>query len=277
MGGLAHQGDPVDQGSPDSVKYPFKSLDGRMTIRRDRTGKRTFDYSKDGVTTYGQYPDWLEEVRKTGGPQIARDMLRGPEAYLEMWERAIGIKDRGCVSGKRAFTARGLGRLRLGRGYKRTLKTAGQPLRRTRAWSYCVRGKGNSHASNTAVLTPHGRVALVASTAAGNTAHGVGVGSRLKRPAGAGHSAGGGGYISRKGNAVFVVRHGVVRMVGAASPSLLANPAKLRSYVKRVPRHGVKARPARVITGASSKVSPEDAIPLAEQQHGAQFAFVCGL
>jgi hypothetical protein len=277
MGGLAHQGDPVDQSSPDSVKYPFKSLDGRMTIRRDRTGKRTFDYAKDGVITYGQYPDWLEEVRKTGGPKIARDMLRGSEAYLEMWERAIGIKDRGCVSGKRAFTPRGLGRLRLGRGYKRTLETAGQPIRRTRAWSYCVRGKGNKHASNTAVLTPHGRVALVASTAAGNTAHGVGVGIRLKRPEGAARSARRGGYIARKGNAVFVVRGGVVRTVGVASPRLLADPAKLRSYVKRVPRHGVNARPSRVITTASSKVSPEDAVPLAQQQHGAQFAFVCGL
>ena len=81
----------------------------------------------------------------------------------------------------------------------------------------------------------------------------------------------------RKGSAVYVVRGGVVRMAGVASPSLLANPAKLRSFVKLVPRHGVKARPARTITTASSKVSPEDAIPLAEQQHGAQFAFVCGL
>ncbi len=277
LGGLAHQGDPVAESSPDSVKYPFKSLDGRMTIRPDRTGKRTFDYAKDGVATYGQYPDWLEEVRKAGGPKIARDMLRGPEAYLEMWERATGIKDRGCVSGKRGFTARGLGRLRLGAGYRQTLKRAGQPLRRTRAWSYCVRGKRNAGRSNTAVLTPRGRVALVASTAAGDAAHGVGVGSRIKRPSNAARSTGGQGYVVSEGNAVYVVRGGVVRMTGVASRSLLANPAKLRSYVKLVPRHGVKARPSHTITATSSKVAPEDAVPLAEQQHGAQFAFVCGL
>ncbi len=242
LGGLAHQGEPVGEDSPDSVKYPFKSLDGRMTIKRDRTGKRRFDYARDGVVTYGQYPDWLEEVRKTGGPKIARDMLHGSEAYLEMWERAVGIKDRGCVSPQAKFKPRGLGRLRLGAGFKQTLEHAGQPIRRTRAWSYCVRGKKNRHTSNTAVLTPRGRVALVASTAAGNTLHGVGVGTSVNKLGRAARSVGGGVYEAKHGNGVFAVRGGEVRTVGVATQSLAADPAKLASYLNRVPRRGVAPR-----------------------------------
>ncbi len=277
LGGLAHQGEPAGEGSPNSVTYPFKSLDGRMTIRPERSGKRTFNYAKEGVSTYGQYADWLEEVRKTGGPRIARDMLRGPEAYLEMWERADGITDRGCVSPTAAFTDRGLRRLRLGAGYKQTLKRAGQPIRRTRAWSYCVRGKRNRHTSNTVVLTPRGRVALVASTAAGNTVDGVGPGADANGLGKGVRSVGHGVFMARHGDAVFAVHGGRVKTVGVASSSLLASPSKLASYLHRVPRRGVAPRSPIVVTKASSKVSPEDAIPLAEQHGGQQFAFVCGL
>ena len=277
LGGLAHQGEPVGTGSPDSVTYPFKSLDGRMTIRPERSGKRTFNYATEGVSTYGQYPDWLEEVRKTGGPRIARDMLRGPEAYLEMWERADGIKDRGCTSPHARFSARGLGRLHLGAGYRKTLEKAGQPIRRTRAWSYCVRGKRNRHTSNTAVLTPGGKVALVASTAPGNELHGIGAGDSVKKLGRRARTSDHVIYVEEGRNGVYGVRHGVIRTVAVATPSLRAHPAKLISYLNRVPRRGVVPRSPVVVTKASSKVSPEDAIPLAEQHGSAQFAFVCGL
>jgi hypothetical protein len=279
LGGLAEQGAPVSQNSPNSVKYPFKSLDGRMTISRERTGQRTFDYAKDGVVHYGLYPDWLEEVRKTGGPKIKRDMLRGPEAYLQMWERASGIRDGGCKNAHRRFTAAGLGHLRLGADPKQTLESAGQPIRRTRAWSYCVHGKRNRHRSHTAVLTPRGRVALIASTAPGNRAKGIGPGAPARRLRGFAHPAGGGVFIAPLGRSVgvYAVRGGVIRTVGVTAPSLAGDPAKLRSYLAKVPRQGVTQRSSTVLTSASSRVSPENAVPLAEQHGSSQFAFVCGL
>ena len=90
LGGLAKQGAPGPEGAT-AVTYPFKSYDGRVTFDRQRTGERTFDYAKEGVAHYGLYPDWVEEVRKLGGPDIVRDMWRSSEAYLEMWERASGV------------------------------------------------------------------------------------------------------------------------------------------------------------------------------------------
>ena len=59
---------------------------------RQVTGQRTFDYNKEGVAHYGLYADWLADLRRTGGQQMAREMNRGAEAYLQMWERAEGVK-----------------------------------------------------------------------------------------------------------------------------------------------------------------------------------------
>jgi len=91
LGGLATQGAPVPADSPARVTYPFKSLDvsgdgrspahGRSHLRLlDRRGRP------------------LRAVRRLGRggpqarrPQIADDLLRGPEAYLQMWERADGV------------------------------------------------------------------------------------------------------------------------------------------------------------------------------------------
>src|SRR5581483_2724266 len=172
LGGLAEQGAPPDQNEP-QVSYPFRSLDGSVTLDRQRTGDRVFDYNKDGVAHYGLYADWTDEVRSLGGPQIADDLLNGAEAYLEMWERAVGVPQTRCLSGQGRFRARGLGPIHLGMGDQKLLRSAGQPLRRTRAWTYCVKGAGASSEKKkergregaAAVLTPSGRVALIASTA----------------------------------------------------------------------------------------------------------------
>lgn len=278
LGGLAHQGEPVAESSPNSVKYPFKSIDGATTVHKQRTGQRVFDYSKEGVSHYGEYADWYEEVRKTGGHKIQRDMVRGPEAYLEMWERSEGIRQAGCKSQHRRFTPSGLGRLRLGMRPKAILKRAGQPLLRTQAWSYCVRGKSNRRAAQTAVLTKKGRIALVASTGKGNRAHGVSRGMAAKRiPAGA-RRIGGGVRIShlQKRTAAYVVRKGVVRKVAVAAGALGRHPAALRRYL-HLARGTVHRRPPAVIKGAKAGLSPEAAVPLVAQQGSPQFAFLCGL
>ncbi len=73
------------------VKYPFPSYDGKQTVRQMKTGDRTWDYNADGVAQYGLYLDWLQELRQRLGDGFVRDMRRGPEAYLQMWERAYGV------------------------------------------------------------------------------------------------------------------------------------------------------------------------------------------
>ena len=86
LGGLSHQPDsPTRDGA---ISYPFKSYDGKVTFERQRTGERTFDYTKEGVAHYGLYADWFEDLRRIGGQQMADDMCAGAEAYLQMWERA---------------------------------------------------------------------------------------------------------------------------------------------------------------------------------------------
>ena len=109
-----------------------------MTLDRQRTGDRTFDYSKDGVAQYGLYADWFADLRRVGGQALASDMWNGAEAYLEMWERADGIRAPGCGPDARRVDAKGLGALRLGRDWRTLLRGAGQPQQRTRAWSWCT-------------------------------------------------------------------------------------------------------------------------------------------
>jgi microsomal dipeptidase-like Zn-dependent dipeptidase len=111
------------------VAYPFRSYDGRQTVRQMTTGERTWDYNVDGVAQYGLYLDWLQELRQRLGRPFVRDMLRGPEAYLQMWERAYGVP-------RRAHTRRA----RVGMSVRRLLMRAGQPrLRRARVWVYADR------------------------------------------------------------------------------------------------------------------------------------------
>ncbi len=290
LGGLATQGAPGPAGSPDSVSYPFKSIDGATTVHEQRTGERAFDYAKEGVAHYGLYADWLNEVQKTGGPKARRDMLRGSEAYLEMWERAVGVPSSRCLGARSRFSSRGLGPLRLGLSYKALLERAGQPLRRTRAWSYCVAGKRNRRSAANAVLTAGGSVALVASSAPGTKAGGLGPGAKVARLRHAGVKQIGPGLwaVSRAGAVlVYSVRDGVVRTVATATPSAARTDASLRSYLRLVPRRGFAARPSRVIGAAREGLAPGKTVPLGVDhgssqfpftQHGSgQFPFFCGL
>lgn len=92
MNGFASQGGPrtPSPGKP-PVSYPFQSFDGTATIHKQVTGERTFDINTDGVAHYGLYPDWFEDVRILGGPEIMDDLTQGAESYLGMWERATGM------------------------------------------------------------------------------------------------------------------------------------------------------------------------------------------
>jgi hypothetical protein len=58
---------------------------------------------------YGLYPDWVEDLRMIAGDEIVEEMARGAEAYLQMWERAEGIRAAyKCAAGGGRFTNRSL-------------------------------------------------------------------------------------------------------------------------------------------------------------------------
>jgi len=88
INGLHAQPVPRPNAAENPVQYPFQSFDGGSTIDRQRSGTRTYDINVDGVDHYGLYPDWIEDLRQVGGPQIVDDLANGAEAYLQLWERA---------------------------------------------------------------------------------------------------------------------------------------------------------------------------------------------
>jgi hypothetical protein len=143
LGGLSHQPD-ADTGDG-HINYPFKSYDGRVTFDRQKTGDRVFDINTMGVAHYGLYPDWVEDLRHVAGDQIVKDLANGSEAYLEMWERAIGITPRYvCKSRRLRFTRGGLGGVAFGVSAEDELRSAGQPMSRVgRTFGYCVKGGGS--------------------------------------------------------------------------------------------------------------------------------------
>ena len=196
---------------------------------------REFDINTDGVSHYGLYPDWVEDLRKIAGDQIVKDMARGAEAYLQMWERASGVPRTHCLTPKAAFKARGFRRLRLGARPRAALMRAGQPVRRTRAWTYCVKGKKNRKAKVVTVFTRRSKVGLVASTAREHKGRGIGRGARARRLRGTSRLGRGlrGRRFGRRGaKLVYGVRRGRVRFVAVASRSVARSPKRLRAHVK---------------------------------------------
>ena len=68
-------------------------------IGKQVSGEKTYDINSSGVDHYGLYPDWIQVlVQKAGsrGAELRADFERGAEAYLQTWERAIGIPGDAC-------------------------------------------------------------------------------------------------------------------------------------------------------------------------------------
>jgi hypothetical protein len=233
LGGLAEQPTPSSDGG--SISYPFKSLDGRVTFQRQRTGQRTFDYTKEGVAHYGLYADWFADLRRVGGTALVNDMWNGAEAYLQMWERADGISTPGCATPDAAVSSTGRGPLRLGLRADALLRAAGQPQQRGRAWSWCVGGAGNDGRADVAELTRGGTVELAGSTAGGRSAGGVAVGAP-ESALSATQSAGGGVRYRQTADVTwaYLVRDGHVTAVATASPSLAGDPGALAAAMGRL-------------------------------------------
>jgi microsomal dipeptidase-like Zn-dependent dipeptidase len=164
INGISSQAGP--RGGPDPVRYPFRLFG--TTLDRQRSGERVFDINRDGIAHFGLYPDWVADLRNVAGPKIVRDLGRGAEAYLQMWERAVGVPHARCLPKRAKLSARGLGRLRIGDSTTQVLRRAGQPERRIgRAYRYCV--AGSRKAAVKATFDGRGRLKTIKSTAPGHT------------------------------------------------------------------------------------------------------------
>jgi microsomal dipeptidase-like Zn-dependent dipeptidase len=276
LGGLAQQPE-----ARDGVEYPFKSYDGKVTFDRQRTGERTFDYTKDGVAHYGLYADWFEDIRGLGGSGLARDLSNGAEAYLQMWERASGIRTPNCRPQRFRVNARGLGRIRLGAKWEDVLRVNGQPQQRDRAWTWCVRGPGNGTKADVAELTAGGRVELAGSTALTRSANGVPVGAPAARLRGT--RAVGGGVLARDrrdSSFVYAVSRGKVRAVGVATRALARDAKALRAAMRRLLAARATQAPRRFVPNAeqrSARITGATFAGSGNPRMDAALAAICGL
>ncbi|MEO5710216.1 MAG: hypothetical protein ABIQ59_10390, partial [Nocardioidaceae bacterium] len=151
MNGLGAQGNPRGAGVANPVTYPFTGLGG-VTVNRERSGRRVYDINRDGVAHYGLYPDWLQDLRKVAGAtsagdgsDIVKDMSRGPEAYLQMWERATGVGNDGCRDPRAIRSASTIRSMPTGATSTYVLEHAGQPHSRLgRTFDYCARSSSGS-------------------------------------------------------------------------------------------------------------------------------------
>jgi len=234
MNGFGSQGGPRNP-EDNPVQYPFKSFDRKVTLDQQRSGERVWDINTDGVAHYGLYPDWIEDLRMIAGDQIVEEMSRGAEAYLQMWERAEGIRAAYRCEGRGgSFTSRSLKRARLGQTPERLLRArARQPVSRGRAWTWCVRDP-RRRAKIIAVFNKRGRVRMILSTARSQRANGVGAHARVRRirderPFGRGVRV----APARHGNRfVYGVRAGRTRYVGLAAQAIARKRGKLHRYLR---------------------------------------------
>ena len=165
MNGLGAQGGPRGADVPNPVTYPFRGLGG-VTIGRQHAGERVYDLNVDGVAQYGLYPDWIEDLRlvadaqRGDGDAIALDMARGAEAYLQTWERALGVAPDSCRNpGLRLRVATFRDRVEPGLTARGVLREVGQPfLRRDLTFTYCARTARDPDVRLTGRAGPAGRV-----------------------------------------------------------------------------------------------------------------------
>ncbi len=139
--GFGSQGSPRGEDASNPVEYPFTGFGG-TTIHQQRSGTRDpYDINADGVAHYGLYPDWLEDVRRQAGDEFIQDMERGPEAYLQMWERATGVPPDSCRPDVEDLTKDDLHGLRKGMTPEEVLWMLGQPSSRVGStFTYCAEG-----------------------------------------------------------------------------------------------------------------------------------------
>jgi hypothetical protein len=89
-------------------------------------------------------------------------MARGAEAYLQMWERALGVDNDGCREPSEAPTVAQLRGIPQGTSVKNVLFRAGQPHSRLDdTFGYCAKRSNGTTTRVQVVFTAAGRVARV--------------------------------------------------------------------------------------------------------------------
>ncbi len=240
MNGFSGQPGPRSDAAENPLPYPFTSpVDDGVEIGQQISGERVFDLNKDGIDHFGLYADWVGDLKHVGGDQIIEDMAAGTDAYLETWERAVGVPDRACLKRR--------GRMRPG-GYRKVglkldpvglLKRAGQPQARPkRSYRYCVKGRKNKKAELTVVFTGGAkpRAGLIASNARTHRIRGIHPGGNASRIPADAKRLGRGVYVEKargKGRRyVFGVKRGKIKFVGVASSKVTKSKKTLKPYLK---------------------------------------------
>ena len=242
--GFGSQGAARNPGEETDVDYPFTGLDGAVTFDRQMSGTeaegRTYDINTDGVDHYGLYADWLEDLRQIEGDEIAEDMNRGAEAYLQMWERTFGIGEVDCSQwGDEDFHSKGLGtELRLNLKPKRTLRNAGQPVDRFEVWRWCAANGGRESETNVwAAFGKRNKMDFALSNLPQHAIEGIGAGDRKRGLRDVATKIADGVWISRTGGRrafVWLADGGNVTHTGAVSQSAARNLDKLAGRLQEV-------------------------------------------
>jgi hypothetical protein len=161
INGLGAQGDPRNPTGADKVAYPFTGLGG-VKVGKQVSGKRVYDINTDGVSHYGLYPDWLEDLEVQAGPAITADMARGAEAYLQTWERAVGVTNDACRQPSVRRPVALFRALSTGSTVRSVLLAAGQPHTRLGTkFGYCAKRADGSTARLTLTFNEAGRLQKV--------------------------------------------------------------------------------------------------------------------
>jgi hypothetical protein len=236
VNGFSAMPPPRDDAAEKPLKYPFKSFDGKVTFEKNKAGERTWDINTEGVAHYGLYADWLADVRQVGGEEMIQDVFNSAEAYLQMWERTIGVPAPRCGSDREDITRNGVGDVLLRAPVDDLLRRAGQPKRRPgRQWQYCVRGTRNRKAKIAAVIGDDEKVALVGSTARGHKAGPIRPGIRSANRLRGTRSFGKGVRIRNAGRSarfVYGVSKGRIAFVAVATPDAAKTPKRLAANLK---------------------------------------------
>ena len=150
--GLGGQPPPrVDSKNPLQYRPEgFPAPIGDVRLRQHTSGLRTFDVTKEGVSMYGLFADWVQEVslaaeaKQAGaGARIVDDMLDGAETYLKLWERAqYGVNE--CVTDQSTLQVEDV-HAALGGNLEGFAEAVGQPTDRSDdVWTYCAEEDGET-------------------------------------------------------------------------------------------------------------------------------------
>jgi hypothetical protein len=143
INGFGSQGGPRNPAAGKGVSYPFTGFGG-VKVDKLRAGQKAWDVNTEGVAQYGLYADWVRDVEVQAGPDAAafrRDLANGIEAYLQMWERALGVPGDSCRRDVPDVTKADLKLVKKGMTPEQVVAVLGQPhVRKGKAFSYCGKG-----------------------------------------------------------------------------------------------------------------------------------------